>query len=396
MLYTQESSSTYTESNTSYTVNGVEVSSSHETSFQCSESTSLSITVNSASELIGVETLGKNDPFLQWTLDINDSKSFQKTFTHKNAGANATWNQAFTVPLRGEPELYIEIYDEGTVNELIGFAAIPINQVVYAQGGALNGVFDIYTKDNKKAGEVNLVLAAIGFPNSQHGFVPTQIVRGQSYVSEVHLKRCKSQRNKAIGVGVGAAVLGAAALGAAGYFGHKAYEDHENKKKEEEEENNRRREEQERFEHDKAELDQQKADLERQRAEDEERRRREAEERSRRESEERSHRESEERSHNNDEESHKKKKKDKKKKECRKSDDSDSDSDSGSDSGSDCDRKKKSHHKKSSCADDWDPVGTYSAGDKVTYKGRTYMCLQGHTSNPTWKPTDAHSLWEAV
>jgi len=40
-------------------------------------------------------------------------------------------------------------------------------------------------------------------------------------------------------------------------------------------------------------------------------------------------------------------------------------------------------------------VGTvYEAGDKVTYKGVTYTCIQGHTAGPGWEPdVTANILW---
>ncbi|KAF9918642.1 hypothetical protein FBU30_011333 [Linnemannia zychae] len=53
------------------------------------------------------------------------------------------------------------------------------------------------------------------------------------------------------------------------------------------------------------------------------------------------------------------------------------------------------HHEHRHSRREWDSVGTYSAGDKVEFHGREYICLQAHTSNPTWEPTAAHSLWRA-
>jgi len=41
----------------------------------------------------------------------------------------------------------------------------------------------------------------------------------------------------------------------------------------------------------------------------------------------------------------------------------------------------------------WDPVGTYSMGDRIEHNGRQWTCLQGFTSNPTWTPEAAPSLW---
>lgn len=38
----------------------------------------------------------------------------------------------------------------------------------------------------------------------------------------------------------------------------------------------------------------------------------------------------------------------------------------------------------------------YEADVRVRYEGVLYRCLQAHTSQPTWTPTDAPSLWATV
>lgn len=38
----------------------------------------------------------------------------------------------------------------------------------------------------------------------------------------------------------------------------------------------------------------------------------------------------------------------------------------------------------------------YSTGDRVQYESNLYKCLQAHTSQGTWTPTDAPSLWAKV
>ena len=38
----------------------------------------------------------------------------------------------------------------------------------------------------------------------------------------------------------------------------------------------------------------------------------------------------------------------------------------------------------------------YAAGDRVMYGGVLYRCLQAHTSQAAWTPTDAPSLWAKV
>lgn len=45
----------------------------------------------------------------------------------------------------------------------------------------------------------------------------------------------------------------------------------------------------------------------------------------------------------------------------------------------------------------WDSAShDYKVGDRVTYDGTLYKCLQAHTSQETWTPTDAPSLWAKV
>ncbi|MFD8492622.1 carbohydrate-binding protein [Amycolatopsis sp. NPDC059657] len=42
-------------------------------------------------------------------------------------------------------------------------------------------------------------------------------------------------------------------------------------------------------------------------------------------------------------------------------------------------------------------VGTsYAAGAQVTYDGRGYVCLQGHTAQPGWEPPSVPALWRAA
>lgn len=45
----------------------------------------------------------------------------------------------------------------------------------------------------------------------------------------------------------------------------------------------------------------------------------------------------------------------------------------------------------------WSGAGIlYAVGDRVQYAGVLYKCLQAHTSQATWTPTDAPSLWAKV
>lgn len=44
----------------------------------------------------------------------------------------------------------------------------------------------------------------------------------------------------------------------------------------------------------------------------------------------------------------------------------------------------------------WDAAKTYAVGDRVRYAGNLYRCLQPHTAQAAWTPTDAPSLWAKV
>lgn len=44
----------------------------------------------------------------------------------------------------------------------------------------------------------------------------------------------------------------------------------------------------------------------------------------------------------------------------------------------------------------WDSTKTYEEGDRVRYHDVLYKCLQAHTAQEAWTPTDASSLWVKV
>lgn len=44
----------------------------------------------------------------------------------------------------------------------------------------------------------------------------------------------------------------------------------------------------------------------------------------------------------------------------------------------------------------WNETKVYAVGDRVRYDSILYKCLQAHTAQTTWTPTDAPSLWAKV
>ena len=46
--------------------------------------------------------------------------------------------------------------------------------------------------------------------------------------------------------------------------------------------------------------------------------------------------------------------------------------------------------------EEWQTDITYEIGDRKRYEGILYKCLQNHTSQQSWNPIDATSLWARV
>ncbi|KAF9955421.1 hypothetical protein BGZ70_010247 [Mortierella alpina] len=344
----------------------------------------LVIVAHGAQNLLDVEAIGKQDPYLQFTLDINNPKSFQKTFVHKDAGKTPTWNQSFSLPLAGEPELFVEIMDEETTADaVIAFAAIPINQVVHAPGGTFNGIFPVYLPSGKQQGELNLTLTAHNVPGQNTGQAAPAAhpVQGTSHISEAHQKRVKSLKSREAASDAGMAIGGGLLAVGVGLLANKFAND--NKKEEEAKKAAERhaQEERERFELEKKKLEQDRANFAHQQQQPQQHQQHQQP----MQHQQPLHQGGYPQGHGGHHDDHHGKKDKHDKKDKHKKDHSDS-SDS---SDSDDDHKKDKGKKK------WDGHGrSYSPGDKVKYDGDKYVCLQAHSSQPDWTPTAAHSLWK--
>jgi hypothetical protein len=350
----------------------------------------LSVTAHGAQNLQDVETIGKQDPYVQFSTDFQNAKSFQKTYVHKDAGKTPTWNQSFTFTLAGEPELFVEIMDqETTADAVIAFAAIPINQVVHAPGGTFNGIFDVYTPSGKTQGEINLTLTAHNVPgqNTTPANPSAQPVKGTSHISELHQKRVKSLANKEKAADVGTAAFGGLLAVGAGLLANKFVNDNKKEEEAKKEAERAAAAERERFDTEKKQLEAQRLQFEQQQHQAQSQQQQHVQGQGQQGYGGQSHNQPQDHHQgggHHDQGKHKKDKKDKKSKHHGSGSDSDS---SDSDSDSDSDKKKKKGKK-------WDAHGRhYSAGDKVKYDGDKYVCLQGHNSQSDWAPTAAHSLW---
>ncbi|KAK4223057.1 carbohydrate-binding module family 12 protein [Podospora fimiseda] len=45
---------------------------------------------------------------------------------------------------------------------------------------------------------------------------------------------------------------------------------------------------------------------------------------------------------------------------------------------------------------DWSPKATYKVGDRVTFNGKVYECIQAHTSQSNWDPVATPALWKFI
>ncbi|KAF9165244.1 hypothetical protein DFQ27_008864 [Actinomortierella ambigua] len=352
----------------------------------------LSLTVHGAQNLDSVEMIGKQDPYFRFSLNYNDAKSFQKTFVHKDGGKNPTWNQTFNVTLNGEPEIYIEIMDdETTVDAPIAFAAIPISQAVYASGGSLNGTFDVYTPKGKQTGQVTLTLAVHNVPGQNTGAINQASVHGTSHINEGHQKRIQSLKSKEAGADVATTGLAGIAAVGAGLLINKYMNDKEKEEKAKKEAEAAAQAERERFDAERKKFEQDREAFALQQQHQQQQFQQQQQQFQQQSSHGGSYQESHSSSSHKGYKEHKEYKDKKHYKKDKKHGGNRSGSDSDSDSGSDSDGSYKKKDKKK-----WNPTGSYSSGDKIKFDGRKYVCLQAHTSNPTWRPDSAHSLWKAL
>lgn len=251
--------------------------------------------------------------------------------------------------------------EETTADAVIGFAAIPMAQVYNAPGATFFGTFDLYTVGLKQVGQVTLTLTAHNIPGSNPGYgvQGASPIRGESRVNELHQKRIKSMKSKEIASEVGVAALGGLFAVGAGLLANKLVQDGNKKEQARKEQEAEAQAEREKFEADKKALEEQRSTYEKTHSEEQAKLQREQDTL-------RIQREQEalriQQKFN---------------------------------SSSSREEHKEHHHHHSSHRSSWEATGTYTMGEKVTYQGREFICLQGHTSNPTWEPTQAHSLWRA-
>ncbi|KAF9128276.1 hypothetical protein BGX30_014397 [Mortierella sp. GBA39] len=185
----------------------------------------LKVTIHQAEHLEDVERFGKNDPYARVSLTV-DGKYPAKTQTVKNAGKEVAWNKTVEVADYNPQEhdtLYLEILDEETgIDEPIAFTAIPLHQVLSAQGHAIRGRFELHNVKGHKKGEVLVSIVVIS-PGQTEGAHPQSEIRGEVRLDSAQQARINSlsRKEKAGDVGTAALLIGAAIGAKALHDSHK-------------------------------------------------------------------------------------------------------------------------------------------------------------------------------
>ncbi|KAF9917137.1 hypothetical protein BX616_001836 [Lobosporangium transversale] len=184
---------------------------------------SVQITVHSAQDMADVESFGKNDPYVQISLNFADENAFEKTSTKKNAGKNAEWNETLRLGNYDPSEhhyLYVEVHDkEKLADAPIGFTAIPLQEVT-SSSNSLRGRFNLYTTKGKEQGSISLTIHIL-----QHGQQPPSSfnhpeIQGLSQIVIGHHKRIKRLQKREDLTDAATAAAGVALFaGAANFLG---------------------------------------------------------------------------------------------------------------------------------------------------------------------------------
>ncbi|KAF9974498.1 hypothetical protein BGZ73_002094 [Actinomortierella ambigua] len=154
----------------------------------------LDVTVHSADKLQQIDWLDRNDPYVRLYLDLNHVEDGALTQTVEGGGKRPEWHQ--TVSLKHLKDtskyLYLEIMDEDTkIDELIAYAAIPLDQVTKAPNHRYAGKFDVYNRDGRAHGHITLTLRIRKIDEQVHEakVEESTVTKGISQVEADHQKR---------------------------------------------------------------------------------------------------------------------------------------------------------------------------------------------------------------
>ncbi|KAG9064380.1 hypothetical protein KI688_003568 [Linnemannia hyalina] len=188
----------------------------------------LEVTVHSAHGLQKVERLGKNDPYVRLSVDVDNSKQYDKFKTEVKSNAeDPSWEQSFDIREISDKhtDLFVEVLDQDKgADAPIAYTAIPLNQVKEANGQSLSARFDLYNKHGVAQGEISLTIRIVqpGQESSGRITYDGNFQKAESRVDEEQKKRFKKLvlKETASDVGAAAAIGGLFAAGAGLLAGH--------------------------------------------------------------------------------------------------------------------------------------------------------------------------------
>ncbi|KAI8814230.1 C2 domain-containing protein [Cladochytrium replicatum] len=99
----------------------------------------LSVAVVEARNLLGKDTIGKNDPYVEVYVDKH---KMHRTSVANNAGSNAIWNEKLTLAVDGETTLHVRVMDKDVVDsDKIGSVTINLHDI--AKAGLVEGWYKL-------------------------------------------------------------------------------------------------------------------------------------------------------------------------------------------------------------------------------------------------------------
>ncbi|KAG0270087.1 hypothetical protein DFQ27_000745 [Actinomortierella ambigua] len=157
----------------------------------------LDVTIHSAIGLDDVDKSGKNDPYVVVYTDLKNIKGTGGRTRALSGTKKPVWNETLSLEDidNNTRYLYVDIMDkETTVDEPIGFAAIPLDQVTHATNHRFDGTFQVYTYKGKAKGtiDITLIMRERGQPQQNVDSSHCNFRDGVTVIDEAHKSHIKS------------------------------------------------------------------------------------------------------------------------------------------------------------------------------------------------------------
>ncbi|KAI8355833.1 hypothetical protein B0O80DRAFT_32964 [Mortierella sp. GBAus27b] len=116
------------------------------------------------------EWIGANELYSRFALELSKNPSSKSTLFKKSDRNTVEWDEVIVFedfnPIQHE-KLYIEVFSRtGAVDKLVGFAAIPTNQISDLLKGTFKGKFDLFDFQGKVTATVSLTIGIVDSANA--------------------------------------------------------------------------------------------------------------------------------------------------------------------------------------------------------------------------------------